>query len=366
MKKRNIVTTIIFALFLGAFSLMCYFNPPKAVSNSERRPLAQMEEITLESVFGTSFQNSFEKYAADQFPFRDTFRKIKAATERYLLNKKDNNGLFIADGHISKIEYPVNNDMVNNAVEKFNFLYDLYIKNTDAKVYLSLVPDKNYFLAEKNGYPAINYDEFIENVKNDLPYMNYIDILPLLDISDYYTTDSHWKQEKIVDIAEHLANKMGTDASAKYDVNTLDNPFKGVYLGQSQFVASPDTIKYLTNKTLNECIVSYFDTGKKVLGNMYNMEKGHGKDPYEMFLSGTSALIEIENPNAKTGKELVVFRDSYASSLVPLLVEGYKKITVVDIRYIQSSFVGNFVKFTNQDVLFLYSTTLINNSMAFK
>jgi hypothetical protein len=366
MKKRNIVTTVIFAGFLGAFSVMCYFKPPQAISNSERRPLAQLEEISVESVFSTSFQSNFENYTADQFPFRDSFRKIKAISERYLLNKKDNNGLFVADGHISKIEYPLNDDMVDNAVNKFNFLYDSYIKNTDAKVYLSLVPDKNYFIAEKNGYPAIDYDTFIENVKNNLPYMNYIDILPYLDISDYYTTDSHWKQEKIVDIAEHLANEMGTNASAKYDVNTLDNPFKGVYLGQSQFVMSPDTIKYLTNKTLNECIVSYFDTGKKEEGKMYNMQKAYGKDAYEMFLSGTSALIEIENPNAKTDKELVVFRDSYASSLVPLLAEGYKKITVVDIRYIQSSFVGNFVKFTNQDVLFLYSTTLINNSMAFK
>ncbi len=366
MKKRNIVSTFIFAIFLAVFSIMCYFKPPQAISDSERRPLAQMEEITLESVFGASFQSNFEKYTADQFPFRDTFRKIKAAAEIYLLNKKDNNGLFIADGHISKIEYPINSDMVDNAIEKFNFLYDSYIKNTDAKVYLSLVPDKNYFIAEKNGYPAINYDEFIENVKNDLSYMNYIDILPYLDINDYYTTDSHWKQEKIVDIATHIANKMGTDVHATYDENVLDNPFKGVYLGQSQFVMSPDTIKYLTNKTLNECIVSYFDTGKKAKGEMYNMEKAYGKDPYEMFLSGTSALIEIENPNAKTDKELIVFRDSYASSLVPLLAEGYKKITVVDIRYIQSSFVGSFVKFTNQDVLFLYSTTLINNSGAFK
>ncbi|MBR5808756.1 MAG: hypothetical protein IKY39_01445, partial [Clostridia bacterium] len=93
-------------------------------------------------------------------------------------------------------------------------------------------------------------------------------------------------------------------------------------------------------------------------------EKAMGKDAYEMFLSGTTPLVEIINENSASEKELVVFRDSYASSLVPLLVPGYSKITVVDIRYMQSNFVGNFIDFDNQDVYFIYSTTLLNNSLA--
>ena len=96
------------------------------------------------------------------------------------------------------------------------------------------------------------------------------------------------------------------------------------------------------------------------------MKKAEGKDPYEMFLSGTAPLITIENPSANVSKELVLFRDSFGSSLAPLMAEGYKKITVVDIRYIQSAFIGNFVDFEGADVLFLYSTTLLNNSLAMK
>lgn len=199
-----------------------------------------------------------------------------------------------------------------------------------------------------------------------MDYMKYIDILPMLTLDDYYKTDSHWRQEKIQDIAWHIAESMGADAKSLYTVNTLDYPFEGVYMGQSALPLKPDTIKYLTNDILSECKVSYFDSGKAVTGDMYNMEKAYGKDPYEIFLSGTSALIEIDNPNAKTDKELVLFRDSFGSSLAPLLVPGYSKITVVDIRYLQSSFLGNFIKFDNQDVLFLYSTTLLNNSMGMR
>ena len=85
-----------------------------------------------------------------------------------------------------------------------------------------------------------------------------------------------------------------------------------------------------------------------------------------MFLSGSEPLITIENEHATTDKELIMFRDSFGSSIAPLFIEAYKKITLVDIRYIQSDFLENFIKFDNQDVLFIYSTTLLNNSKAFK
>ena len=96
------------------------------------------------------------------------------------------------------------------------------------------------------------------------------------------------------------------------------------------------------------------------------MDKAYGKDPYEMFLSGSLSLITIENPNATTDKELVIFRDSFGSSIAPLLVEGYAKVTLVDIRYVASDLVGRFVDFENQDVLFLYSTLVLNNSVTLK
>ena len=92
------------------------------------------------------------------------------------------------------------------------------------------------------------------------------------------------------------------------------------------------------------------------------MEKAYGKDPYQMFLSGSISLMTIENPNATTDKELIIFRDSFGSSITPLLVEGYAKITLVDIRYIIPDRLGGFVNFEGSDVLFLYSTLVLNNS----
>jgi len=366
MKHKNISFTIIFVLLISIISLSCYLKPHTAFSDSERRPLADKPDLSLSSIASGEFVKNFDKYSADQFPMRDKFRTLKAVFATYLFNKKDNNGLYLSDGHISKIEYPVNLQMVDYAENKFNYLYQTYMKDKNVNLYLSIIPDKNYFLASKNGYLSINYDKFIEDFKNRMDYMKYIDILPKLTLNDYYKTDSHWKQENLQDVARFLANSMGTDVKSEYKVNTLDVPFSGVYLGQSALPVKPDTIKYLTNDELLSCKVSYYDTGKAETGDMYNMTKAYGKDAYEIFLSGTSALVEIENPNSKSNKELVIFRDSFASSLAPLLTSGYKKITLVDIRYINSGFLSNYIEFDNQDVLFLYSTTILNNSMSMR
>jgi len=363
---KKFILVIIMTVIFASLSLACWFKPHTTYSQGERRTLASKPELSVSSVVSGEFMADFEAYTADQFPMRDKFRTIKALFARYLLGKKDNNGLYSAEGHLSKIEYPANADMTDHAAERFENIYNTYLKNTDSKVYLSIIPDKNYFLAEPNGYLSIDYDSFIADFRAKTGYMTYIDIVPLLELDDYYRTDSHWRQEKITHIARFLAESMGTDATAEYIANTPNIPFNGVFSGQSALKSAPDTIKYLTNDILASCIVNYYDTGAAVQGDMYNMTKAYGKDPYEMFLSGTSPLLEIINPNVRSGKELVIFRDSYAGSLAPLLAPAYEKITLVDIRYMQSNFIGNFVSFDSQDVLFLYSTTILNNSMSLR
>lgn len=370
-KMKNILSVTIIALLMAALSLTCIFKPASDFSLAERRALAQLPTMSGETILNGEFMDGFESYTVDQFPLRDAFRAYKAALNKYVFGKRDTNGLFMAGGHLSKIDDPVNADMQNHAAQRFSYLYENYIKDTDAEVYFSIVPDKNYVLAKENGYPSLDYDAFAETMKSKTPYMEYIDIYPLMDLEDYYTTDTHWKQERITDVAAHILHAMqpnvSLEADAVYTEQTLDIPFYGVYAGQLPLPVQPDTIRYQTNPMLAACTVEYYDTGMAKTGDMYNMEKAEGKDPYEMFLSGSTPLCVIENPNAKEQRELVLFRDSFGSSLAPLLAQGYSKITVVDIRYIQSSFVGQFVDFEHvDDVLFMYSATLLNNSLALR
>ena len=365
-KYRNIAVTVIMAALLAALSIWCWLKPADDFSDSERRVLAQFPELSAETLLSGEFMKDFETYTLDQFPERDGFRTIKALSELKIFGKKDNNDIYIADGYVSKLEYPMSEPMLQNAADKFRYIYETFMAGKSVKPYFSIVPDKNYFLADKNGYLSMDYDKLVEFMTENTEYMEYIDIFPLLSIEDYYYTDTHWRQENILDVADKIASEMGVILGDEYEVNTLDIPFNGVYVGQSALPLEPDTIKYLMSETLKNCTVTSYDTGMPVQVPVYNMEKAAGKDAYELFLSGNQALLVIENPNAKTDKELVVFRDSFGGSLIPLLTEGYAKITVVDIRYIQSGMIGGFVNFDDQDVLFIYSTMLLNSSTAFK
>jgi hypothetical protein len=78
------------------------------------------------------------------------------------------------------------------------------------------------------------------------------------------------------------------------------------------------------------------------------------------------SLLRIDNPNANTDRELIIFRDSFGSAIAPLLAQGYKSVTLVDIRYLSSAMLDRFIDFHGQDVLFLYSTIVLNNSETLK
>ena len=144
----------------------------------------------------------------------------------------------------------------------------------------------------------------------------------------------------------------------------LDKPFYGVYCGQSALPLEGENLQYFSGGYIDSLKVYDFEHSKDI--PVYDMEKANGKDPYEMYLSGSISLLSIDNPKATADKELIVFRDSFGSSIAPLLASGYSKVTLVDIRYISSFVLGNFVNFKNADVLFLYSTLVLNNSEQFR
>lgn len=366
-KTRSIVVVSVMAILLLAVSAVCIFKKADDYSDSERRVLAKTPEISFESILNGKFMTDFETYAMDQFPMRDGIRGIKSFNELFVFNKRDNNGLYITDDFISKTEYPLNNDMLDNAAEKFRFLYEQNLKDKDVDIYLTIIPDKNYYISKDETRLSVDYNEIKEKMIKDNEYMSYIEISDLIDTDDFYKTDTHWKQENILDIAERLCSEMGTELDAIYETKELENDFYGVYYGQLALPVKPDRIKYLTNEEIENCVVTSYATGMPKEATVYNFDKAVSKDPYEFFLSGADPLIIIENPNAKNDKELVIFRDSFSSSLAPLMINGYSKITLVDIRYMQSGMVGNLVEFKdNQDILFIYSTTILNNSTAFK
>ncbi len=363
-KTKHIFITAVMVTFFLSVSLFAWLKPADDFSLSERRKLSQFPELSFKTIVSGDFMSNFENYTLDQFPLRDNFRTLKAMVSLNIFKQKANNDIYVVDGFASKIEYPLNEKSIERAGERFRYVYEKYLKESNTKNYLSIIPDKNYFLGTENGYLSVDYEKMISLLKENTGFLTYIDVTKDLELSDFYKTDTHWREENIVDVAEKIGNEMGTDVKAEYREKILDVDFYGVYYGQSALPLEAEKIKYLTNDILENCKVYDYQNDKEI--SVYDMEKANGKDPYEMFLGGPLSLVTIENENAKTDKELIIFRDSFGSSIAPLLVEGYENITLVDIRYIHPDLLENYIEFNSQDVLFLYSTSVLNNSETIK
>jgi len=382
-----------FVCCLTSIIVILAVDPKETVSKSERRRLAEKPRLTWENLMNKSYMEDTERYLLDHFPFRDGFRRIKAYFAYDVLQQKENNGIYVAQGHAAKLEYPLNEASVKRLASKMTELWQEYFPEQD--VWYAVVPDKNYFLAEKNGYPSLDYERMIKLLSQELAKNTdfaYINIFSNLTIDDYYHTDTHWRQERILDVAHLIVDAMGTGGSLNFSKGNKAgfteheiNDFYGVYYGQAALPMEPDTIVYLTDEVIDAAYVwnleeniqggknagkvVFPDEMEAILKPVYQTEvlaDERSLDKYDVFAGGAASLLVIESPNAVTDKRLIIFRDSYTSSLVPLLLGAYREITLIDLRYIASSRIGEYVDFADADILFLYNTSIVNHAEMLK
>ncbi len=364
-KMRAVGTGVLLAVWLG-LSAFAWFGTPKAVSEPERRPLQQMPELSADTLLSGSFMEKFEDYSLDQFPLRDTFRGVKAMFSYGVLRQKDNNGIYFKDGYAAKLEYPLNAPSLNHALRKFNTIYERYLQNTGSSIYMTVIPDKGYYLAHAGDIPSMDYEQLFSAITEGMPWAKTVDITKDLELAHYYRTDTHWRQEALLPVAQTLCRAMGAEQPQPGDFTPVlaTEDFYGVYYGQAALPMEAEELWIMESDLLKNCTVYNHETGQTQ--SIYDTEKLNSLDPYEVFLSGSQALLTIDNPAASGDRELIVFRDSFASSLVPLLVQGYRTVTLVDIRYVSSQMLGEYLDFHGQDVLFAYSTLILNNSGSLK
>ena len=365
MSKKNmrIAGALVVALLWLALAAGLWFGPRRDISEAERRKLEQLPKLTAQSVESGVFMSKLETFAQDQFPLREGFRRLKAGFGYGLLRKLDNNGIYLSEGAAGKLEYPLNPNSVSSALEKFQKIYDSYLKDGTGKIVFSVVPDKSYYLAPREGYPAMDYEALFDAFRG-IPWAEYVELTDLLDESCYYKTDTHWRQETLLPVAERIGAALGVRVEDSYTPVALERPFYGVYYGQAALPLEPDTLWLLESGCLSGCTVTNFETGEQ--SSVYDLTKLDSRDLYDVFLSGAAGALTIENPAGDSRRELIVFRDSFGSSLVPLLLSGYSRVTVVDIRYLPADYLPQVVELQNQDVLFLYSTLVLNQSAMLK
>ena len=365
MNLKNKIVCIVMAVVLFGLSVFAIARPKDEYSDTERRLLSQMPAVTVKSVMNGTFMTEFEEYTLDQFPLREAFRTLKALVVKYVFNNSQNNDIYIHDGYYAAQQYPLNTKSIDHVAKVFNSVCDRYFAEGDYNLYFSVIPDKGYFLQEQAKQLPLDYETLVDSLRAQIPQLSYIDIFDTLQLTNFYKTDTHWRQETLTDCADTLLSAMNAKNDVQYTEKELSVPFYGVYYGQAALPAQPEQIRYLDADLFAEVTVYDHENRKQI--EVYDLQKASGKDPYEFFLSGPLSLITIENPDASTDRELFLFRDSFGSSIAPLFIGSYSKITLMDIRYLQSAMLGNFVDFTEgSDVLFLYSSMILNDGTTLK
>lgn len=273
--------------------------------------------------------------------------------------------VYVYQGYAVTTEAGYDQKSLDYAALKFQQLYDSYLTGNDGHIYLSVVPDKGSFTAPPEGYTPASAQETADALLAQLDFVQYVDIAPGLTLEDYYRTDPHWRQECLVATAQTLAQAMDVPLAGDFQENAIDVPFYGAYAEKAGEPLVADTLRYLTGEVLDACTVYDYETDAQE--PLYDLSAVETDTPYDLYLQGSRSLLRIDSPLSATDKTLVVFRDSFGSSLIPLLAESYRTIYAVDIRYLSSQMVGRFLSFDgSEDVLFLYSTLVLQNSRTMK
>ena len=375
MDWKKKIAAVVFLLALVCVPVAAFLLPDQAVSKTERRKLAKKPAFTVAAFWDGTYMEQLETYFSEQFPVRDGLRTVKAETETALLGKADTNGYFKVEDGIYHLEAELNEKNVGRVADSIEKLCTEQFQNADC--YVAVIPDKNYYLAAQcedagsenekwkgsilKHYPTLDYARLDEMIQAEIPSAQKINLYDKLHLEDYYRTDLHWKQERITDVVDTLVQSMGQQTNTISDGwQIATENFVGAYGAASALKTTPDKMIYRTDASIERMQV--YDYERKQNVSVYAPEKIGGMDDYDFYLWGARALLTIQNPECHNGKKLLLFRDSFGSSIAPLLAEYYEEVTLVDLRYVSASHALELLGDTEyQDVLFLYSAPILNH-----
>ncbi len=343
-------------LFFAVIFLLCALTvllPKETVSASERRELARFPEFSVETLLDGKFFAGLSDYAADHFALREPFRMANTALRTGVFRQDAVEGVFADGDFLFTPPGPLDEKAVFQNARLLQSVAETYFPE-NKHIYCAVIPDKSDFT--EKGPPRLSTEDVVQTVQETLD-AEYIDLTETLALSDYYRTDTHWRQEKIGLAAKALLTGMGGEwHNPDFEWRTLDEPFYGVLWGRYAAPLPGETLSYGVNAATEAATVCCLDDPNMTA--VYVPETD-SPDKYDLFLGGAVSFVEIESPLARTEKHLVVFRDSFGSAIAPYFLGEYAKVTLVDLRYVASSRLADLLTEAD-DVLFLYSTGLLN------
>ena len=347
----------VFIIIIGGLFVLGFLTPKPAILQSERRAPAKLPRLSAQTVFSGEFMNRLDGYSADNFPFRDRFRTLSSMLVFGVFLQTDKNGLYMdlnGAGEFKRIDP----DSVEKIAEKIQTVADAL---SGVNIFYAFIPDKSIF-SEKifPGFDPVLMEQLLTE-NPDMDKFTFVSLIDVLDAGCFYRTDLHWNQVKLSGVLDKLGASMGFNIDLSRYSTEYAGEFRGVYSGQIALPIGTDGLDYLSGPYLTATYLNE-RTAELEPGPVYNEEKLSGLDAYDFFLSGAQPLVILENENSVSDKELYLFRDSFSSSLAPLLASAYSRVILIDLRYIDMRTLTRYVGFKpGSDAIFLYSTLVLSN-----
>lgn len=360
-KVQEKLVGIIFILTLFLFLIINVIVPDREKSVQENRMLATKPKFRLSSLISGDYDEKFEAYMDDQFVGRDMWRKLKVAVDR-IGGSRLENGVYIGTNGqlLEQIEVADENHLAANikAIKSFSE------SQSKIPVRMMLVPDAANVL--NHSLPALakpeDQTQMFSMVRKDLgDSVEWIDVSTELNKHKtekiYYKTDHHWTTLGAFYAFQAAAPSLGIDGdlSGNYVSYAVSDSFNGMLASKSGVnLGEKEQIDiYVPTEEDTDLIVDYVDEGKRST-SLYDSSKLKEKDQYTVFLGGNSSLLDIRTVSTST-KRLLLVKDSFANSFIPLLTPYYREIVVVDPRYYSGTINDLMDSYRISEVLFLYS-----------
>lgn len=371
---------VLFALFISVFFLVDVFNSDRAFSEFENTSLAQKPAFSWSSFVDGSFGSKYVKYINEQFLGRDNWISMKAVADMGL-GRIESHGVTYGDDHylMEKLEivedqnYPANagtNIVKQTSLNRSNGMVSSFLQMYDQPITFSLVPNSYAILEDEvpTGFPGADQQAYTQQIYQTLSEAD--DQLEIVDFSDtlsqhkdeyiYYRTDHHWTTlGAYYAYVAYCEQKGLTPVSLEELEENKVEDFYGTFYSKAKRPSQPaDTITWYDVDVDEFAFVANLQQDKQLaqlgevvqedglellrVDSMMDRRKFEVRDKYAAFMWGNSGYVKIKsshNLNHQEGKtsRLLLFKDSYANSMIPYLTYNYDEIIVVDLRYMAKS-----------------------------
>ena len=360
-KTHDSLFLVLIAGFFALFFLLSLLLPEKTFSETENRNLRVRPAFTWKGYFSGKYEEKYEQYLADQFPLRDIWITGKAAAERGLA-KRENNGILLGkDGYLFKKESAFDDAQLN---KNLGFIQEFASRYQNIPVTLAVIPDKYAVYPEKLpcGFVPLNQKSVLAGIPQKLEGVGTGEVFSVLKVHKeeqiFYRTDHHWTAMGAYYAYESLGKNLGYTPVplAEYEKKEIPN-FYGTYYNKSKsFLQKGEVLTYY------DIPIRSMHFSGKIVDSLYQTEKFETSDKYSAFLWGNNDVTTIDTqPQPGQKQRLLVFKDSFANSLIPFLTAHYEEIVVVDLRG-NTTPVSELMKTMDfDDVLLLYSFDILKS-----